>query len=334
MFYKQNPVKLCIWGHPHYTHTHSYIHYGFYNAAKHLNWYVEWLDNTEQNKISLNNTDTNGWIFLTEGQVDSLIPINPNAFYILHNCNGTKYSSIPTKNILNVQTFINNVITRNVVPINNNNFELWDSDGNSFYMPWATDILPEEIDENIKNLKLKQFYDKTILTDVTGVTGVTGDEKTNKNEAIFLGSYGDGIFGNSNEIDLFKKRCNELNIDFIRVSSLSIEQSKSIEIIKSAFIAPCIVGTWQKDQGYIPCRIFKNISYGHLGVTNSKNAYEIIDKLCVYNENEDELVDYALQKINDLELIKKSMELVRDKHTYINRIQSIIHIFKLKNNDI
>ena len=98
MWPETKPVNFCIWGHPHYTHTHSYIHYAFYKAAKYLDWSVEWLDNTEQNRINLKNTDTNGWLFLTEGQVDSLIPKNPNAFYILHNCDDSLYNEISTKN--------------------------------------------------------------------------------------------------------------------------------------------------------------------------------------------------------------------------------------------
>jgi hypothetical protein len=69
-----------------------------------------------------------------------------------------------------------------------------------------------------------------------------------------------------------------------------------------------------------------------LGVTNCKNAYELLNKLCVYNENESDLVDNALEKINDFELRVKSMELVRDKHTYLSRINSLQDIFKLKNN--
>ena len=307
MWPETQPVTFCIWGHLHYTNTYSYIHYGFYKAAKHMGWNVEWLDNTEQNKINLTNTDTTGWLFLTEGQVDNWMPRNPNAFYILHNCNGNTYLKIPLKNILNLQVFISDVRTRNVVELNNNRFELWDSGSNVLYMPWATDILPHEINENIKNLKLKK-----------------------NGEAIFLGTYGGSIFGNFKEIDLFKHKCYKKNIPFKLISSLNVDQSKSIEIIKSAFIAPSIVGTWQKEQGYIPCRIFKTISYGQLGVTNSKEAYEVLNKLCVYSENEDQLVDNALEKINDLELRINAMEFVRDKHTYINRIETLIQVFKNK----
>ena len=36
--------RVIIWGHKLHTHTHSYIHYGFYKAFKHLNYDVYWLD--------------------------------------------------------------------------------------------------------------------------------------------------------------------------------------------------------------------------------------------------------------------------------------------------
>ena len=36
-------------------------------------------------------------------------------------------------------------------------------------------------------------------------------------------------------------------------------------------------GTCHKSIGYIPCRIFKAISYGCLGITNSKSVYDLFD---------------------------------------------------------
>jgi hypothetical protein len=292
------PVRFIIWGHEQYSHTHSYIHYGFFKAAKHMGWKVEWYKNTKQN---IGNTD--GCLFLTETQVDSFIPVNPNAFYVLHNCDLKKYESIPLKNKIVLQVFTKDVYVRPVVPVKTNLFEFWQEDANTLYAPWATDLLPSEIDENISNLKTQ-----------------------NNNKALFIGSYWGGVHGNKNEIDKFKDGCKMNNIDF-RVLS-NIKQTQSIDLIKGAAIAPAIVGEWQKDKGYIPCRIFKNVSYGKLGVTNSKEAYEAINKLGVYNSNETELVKDALK--GDIELTKNAMIFVRDNHTYLNRIDTFQHIFKVK----
>jgi hypothetical protein len=303
MWPETKPKKFIIWGHEHYTHTHSYIHYGYFKAAECLGWDVQWLKNTKENALNLGNTDE--YLFFTESSVDSFIPINSKAFYILHNCDMNKYSVIPEKNKLIIQVFTKDVYSRNIKQVKNNLFEFWQEDNNTLYMPWATDILPNEINENIKNLKIQ-----------------------NNNKALFIGSYWGGQYGNNNEIDLFKIGCQKNNIEFNILSQ--IEQTQSIKLIQNVFVAPTIVGNWQKNQGYIPCRIFKNVSYGQLGITNSKEAYEVINKLGVYNSNESELIKDSLEKNNDIELRKQAMEFVRDNHTYLNRISSLEYIFKLK----
>jgi hypothetical protein len=305
MWPETKPIKFIVWGHEHYSHTHSYIHYGFFKAAKYIGWDVEWLNNTPENNVNLGNTD--GCLFFTEGQVDSNMPKNPNAFYVLHNCNGNDYSHIPETNKLTLQVYTKDVHSYNVVPVKQNLFEYWQKDGNIFYMPWATDILPHEIDENISNLQIRS----------------SGD-------AIFVGTCGGGYFGNINEINAFSSGCKKNGVDFKVGGGLAVEQNRSIEIIKDSFMAPSIVGTWQKEKGYIPCRIFKTVSYGQLGITNSKEAYEVINKLGVYNTDEQQLAGDALKKINDIEFRKDAMRFVRDNHTYLNRIESLRYIFQLK----
>jgi hypothetical protein len=268
-----------------------------------MDWNVEWYKNTPENAMQLGNTDE--CLFLTESQVDSFIPINPNAFYVLHNCDLSKYEVIPLNNKLILQVFTRDVFSRNIVQVKDNLFEFWQEDTNTVYAPWATDLLPYEIDENISNLKVQ-----------------------NNNNAVFVGSYWGGLHGNNKELDKFKEGCQQNNIDFKVLSN--VEQSQSIKIIQQGYIAPAIVGNWQKTKGYIPCRIFKNVSYGQLGVTNSREAHEAINKLGVYNRDEIQLSKDALEKNNDLDLRKQAMEFVRDNHTYINRIETFQYIFKLK----
>jgi hypothetical protein len=79
--------------------------------------------------------------------------------------------------------------------------------------------------------------------------------------------------------------------------------------------------------GYIPCRIFKNISFGQLGITNSKSVYELFDGNLIYNDNEYELYFDALPHLKNYDLIKTQMSYVKDNHTYIDRVKSIIKIY-------
>ncbi len=39
--------KIIIWGHKYHSHTHSYIHGGYYRAFKYLGYDVLWLDNSD-----------------------------------------------------------------------------------------------------------------------------------------------------------------------------------------------------------------------------------------------------------------------------------------------
>jgi hypothetical protein len=40
--------RVVIWGHSLHSHTHSYIHYGFYQACKSLGYDVTWLSGEDK----------------------------------------------------------------------------------------------------------------------------------------------------------------------------------------------------------------------------------------------------------------------------------------------
>lgn len=39
--------QVVIWGHKLHSHTHSYIHNGFFLAFKHMGYNTLWLDNND-----------------------------------------------------------------------------------------------------------------------------------------------------------------------------------------------------------------------------------------------------------------------------------------------
>lgn len=78
--------------------------------------------------------------------------------------------------------------------------------------------------------------------------------------------------------------------------------------------------------GYVPCRVFKSISWGHLGTTNSEEVYKELEGHCIYQPDTSELFYDAMNKRLDCDYIKESMLYIRDNHTYINRINSILSL--------
>jgi hypothetical protein len=97
-------------------------------------------------------------------------------------------------------------------------------------MPWATDLLPHEIDSNMELVR----------------NGVV--PKKNQT-AVFVGTRGSGTFGNTNELDTFQKGCKPFGINLTCHTSTSINNEGAKQIIQNAQYAPTIVGTWQKEKG-------------------------------------------------------------------------------------
>lgn len=289
--------KVIIWGHPLHSHTHSYIHEGFYRAFKHLEYEVYWVSNLDE----LNNIDIHNALFITEGQVDSDIPKRQDCYYILHNCVIHDYQELFNNNrCIILQVYTHDCLTHVTEKINDCIYS--NSDEKIIFMPWATDLLSYEIDdiqehlvENKKELKVN-----------------------------WIGTIGRGRFGNEIELNAFKKACSENNIIFNQ--RVNVPRMKSIDLIKASYMAPALQGSWQCENGYIPCRIFKNISYGQWGITNNPVVYKLFKGKVIYNADSYQLFYDAQKYIKQASIIElyELMDFVKNNHTYINRIEVLL----------
>jgi hypothetical protein len=183
------------------------------------------------------------------------------------------------------------------------------------YTCWATDLLPHEIvEENIYKPKDRKIY-----------------------------WFGSANQYNTREIAMFCEECKKNGIDFKTndpwqnplpfdvVQEYTMKSYMSPDFRSSGDprkIALGETGTCHKQIGYIACRLLKSISYGHLGITNSKHAFELLDKKVIYNDNETMLFYDALNELDNHDLIKEQMKIVREKHTFLNRIQDLIAVLE------
>ncbi len=301
----QDVKQIVLWGHKLATHTHSYIHWGFKRAFEYMGYKTLWLDNRD----NVQHIDFANSLFITEGQVDQKIPVRSDCFYILHNCNQTKYQDLLSNgHAIILQVYTHDCLKRKE-PSLGYCFH-YDIKQPVIYMPWATDLLPHEIDE--QKLKIASV-------------------RKNQN-AIFVGSAGGmGGFGNQIALEGFKLGCQKDGRHLIIQSACSCSMEDNIRLIQEAYLAPALQGEWQCAQGYIPCRIFKNISYGALGVTNSETVYHLFNDQIVYNSNTQELYHDAAKTLKtwSLEDQYRLMDFVRDNHTYIHRIASLFDFFEM-----
>lgn len=308
--------------------THKYIHESIYTTFKYIQKIyhrkidVFWIDDSEKNKDIYKNNNNVFLIFSSPHyDTDNHLPIIDNAYYILHyrkinyitKSTVTKYDNLLRNN--KAVKYIEFRKKNDNKEIINNTVFLYDKNDNSFEMPWATNLLPQEIDSKINYMK-----------------------SLNKLPYKYKNSYfcGSIWYNNVNEIDQWKNICLKYNIkpEFVREKNEKNHQ----ENIRNAYIAPAIQGKGHissEDKFYVPCRIFKNISYGNIAVTNNIGVYNLFkDFLIIYDDDLEKLLVKYISYIDSLkdhnkfkkhkEDMVKIMTHVKEHHTYLSRIELLI----------
>jgi hypothetical protein len=318
--------KIIIWGYPLHSHTHSYIHYGYYKAFKHLGYETYWLNPYERNNIDFNNS-----IIISEQFTTHNLPLVNTSTYFIHylgnkSDNHLKYLG-KVKRLVDVRYNANSWVDKNYDYHLDRSKTHKLSDGSYYeknpngydimYTTWATDLLPNEI--NYDNRFIER--DKTVH-----YIGTIGGGRGGLFDCQKAPDYYDTV----PFIKPFYDACVENNISFNSNCPWlnPIDSETSMKLVQKSFLAPDFRHQAMLDWGYIPCRVMKNISYGQLGMTNSKDVFDFFEGLVVYNSNSYDLFYDGLSKKNDLNLIKQQMMLIKDKHTYINRALDIIKVYE------
>jgi hypothetical protein len=270
------------------------VHEGFARAFRFLGYDVHWVDDDDD----VSGMDFRGALFLTEGQVDGRIPIRRDCKYVLHNCEAERYASVRS-HCLNIQVYCAKNIRQGrfdrVGPVS------YYADG-VLYQPWATDLLPHEISLDWASMPREAA-------------------------SYWIGTIGGGWFGNIREIEGFRQACQERGVRF--VPRASVPRDTHIALIQRSCLAPAITGTWQLSEGYVPCRIFKNISYGQLGLTNSAAVNDLFDGRLVVDQDTRQLFADGEDALHDPGAgarVRDLMQTVRDTHTFVQRIATILAV--------
>lgn len=298
--------KFIAWGHSREhgsTHTHGYIHRSYADAFAYLGY-----ESYCKPDIYDNNFDYSNTLFLTEWQEADNLPIRDDCFYIFHNCGGEKYKAlIDAKRAINLGVYTDDVLNHNFSK--KDECIYYDVNSSILFMPWATNLMPDEIETNKPN---KIFNDTSKMI-------------------YWVGTVGAGEGGNINEIQPFMDACQHNGIQFMH--GMNIDRQRSIQLIKNSYMAPTITGTWQSKVGYIPCRIFKNISYGQFGITNSSRVNSLFNNRLIFNTDTYQLFNDATIKLPQLKLndLHELMDEVKNKHTFLNRVQTILEFIVLVN---
>ena len=115
----------------------------------------------------------------------------------------------------------------------------------------------------------------------------------------------------------------------------------AIKIMQEATFAPTLQGVRQAQSGYVPCRIFKTIAAGALGISNNKIFESLVKRVdtnrtthfsALFQNGHSHgaiklLLEKAMKIMKDGKTAKKmildAMQIVQEDHTYLARFHTI-----------
>ena len=296
--------RFVIWGYPLNTHTHSYIHYGFFKALQHLGYDVRWFDDikTEEN--------FDNCIFISESNCSKNIPINKSSKYFIHNiCDGfTLQNKIEHSEIYNLLVYHEEYnFPDNLQSLDD--YSWYDPETKNIMIMWGTDLLPKEID-NIQPV----LYDQS-KSDINFIGTIQGENSINFAHICAdrgKNFYNLGGYTGSSQND----------------NSQFYNNSESINSLRKSYLSFDIREEQHLRNGYVPCRVFKNISYGMWTGSNSPKIKKFFDGHLTINDNLSQLYDNLVSDYSFCteKKIRNSMNYISNNHTYLNRVQSLLSV--------
>ncbi len=282
----QRYSKIVIWGLKNELHTHRYIHKSFFETLQKLKIPSVWLDDTVENNKLINKSDL---VFAMNHAVANII-YRHDVFYCLHNVANRPNNG----SYLNLQVFNNDAFKiTNLEELEASTF--FHREDRTLYQSWGTDLLPGEFLEPVFNSASEKVY--------------------------WVGSIWDTEHkhGNAEIIEVLKAILRKHDLEFIHKENVSL--SDNIQYMRESRIAPAIGGGYQVKVDYLPCRFYKNISYGCLGISNIEyfNRYNFMLKNAT---NISALVGQSLtlDKETYLSCVREQQRYVELNHTYVSKL--------------
>lgn len=284
--------KVIIWAHKLHTSTHSYVQNGYYRAFKELGWETYWVDTTDVDSVDVSNS-----LIFVEDSVKRGLPIRKDCKYITHHFPEGELveKGIPYENILK----LGNYLPREEVHEKISDLTYWDSQTRTLYQPWGTDLLPSEIDVDdyvVFNPRAKKLHYVAML-------------------------YEQGPWWAQEFANIISKNH---GVEFM-VYTQNASDEENRNLIRESFLCPDFRSDFHLQHGYVPCRMWKNISYGRITGTNSPLVKRALGDYVVFGGTPQTLYQNLLEaEINQSVNMKEAMSYVKENHTFINRVNNFL----------
>lgn len=336
-------ARVIVWGYRTPSHTHHWVMVAIHRALEHaLRGDADapellWLDNRTvgdpavfDDALVLGNVNVD--------HVDHCLPLRRRGLYVMHDhapgrLELSRYGALrPAGRVLFYEVFRARPAAT-YSPVADQPLCYVDAAGERVVMSWATDLLPHEIAEAWEAV-------------------VARGQPSGPREVVFVGS---SWKANATELASLARETVARGLEYVHygrelvptdwpesphvhVHRGSISMADNIARVREATLAPALQGAHQlrnpegdaPGQGnYVPCRIFKNISYGALGVSNNPTVAAVLGDAVVCRADIGEMLDAALEREAadpSRAGLRDAMAVVAGTHTYLNRLAMLLEL--------
>lgn len=292
--------KLVVWGGVHGYDSFRHIQRHYHETARKIGVESVWVDNNFANRDRITPGST---VFVPDVYNDEIGAALPGVDYVIHNFDSSHIlcQTIEPERLLRLQVWTYDAFG-----------EEWDDcrqfskEHGILFQPWGTDLLAEEFLEPTQNMLSREAVFVGAVWSEPSEEGNLGNERAIKE----LG-------------DVFKR--NGLGLKLLT----HISDAENVAAVRNARLAPAVAGGWQVAHGYLPCRCFKNPSYGVAMFTNVPAINQLFNGAAVEAPNVDELVEKMLRlKRRDYLDLVLAQQRVAARYSYRESLQAIDRAFE------
>jgi hypothetical protein len=284
--------RMVLWGFTDSQDSFRHIHRHFAHALSRLGKEWAWLPN---DPASLDLLSSGDLVFAVNVEGNHIRAL-PGIDYVLHNFDSGHlvWEKMGQKQFLRLQTYTRDAERYSVGWSTARRF---DAASRTLFQPWGTDLLSDEFLDPVFN----------------------GDSR----HVAFVGSIWDGE-GQGNVRAIHKLHTAVVSHGLIFDHLFHVDDAENIAAVRSSRIAPAVAGEWQVSKSYLPCRLFKNVSYGALGITNVHKFRDILGDAFFDGTNIAETVmnALALSEADYLALVREQQQAI-SQYTYKESLLAI-----------
>lgn len=291
--------KYVLWGlKTNRRDTFRHIMRHFYETMLAIGLDVVWVDDAPENAKEI----TSNTLVFAPNMAAKYLPIVDGAYYCLHNFHTVEkdyHNLIPADHNIRLTVYTDDAKKTGQKW---NDYTYYDPKRRELSQAWGTNLLPDQFME-------PTFFKHRILF---WVGSIWNDENNH---------------GNLEEIAKLRYVLKKHKIIFKQL--INVPDWVNVWAVRHSRIAPAIGGGIQVQVNLMPCRFFKNISYGQLGMSNIQKFSEILGDKAVYEGSIDATIQKALNMKPDeyKSLVREQQKIIAADHTYVSKIAKILRAF-------